>query len=224
MADVTISSLTQGTPNNAALLPYTQGGNTLCVAPSALLQNIGNVGIGTATPVSKLHVDGTITTNTISCSAIDSASQSWQVAGDGISIFANTNFKVDIGTYDVNFRSNLNACGGPYMDNYYGKIYIGVGYDYSPSVLTAVRYIGWQQISVSPRTFADSGGGVLSAAAVMYNPDTGTEYTKIVSNSGLMDNLRIKFKLSGFVWNTTNCIPPYTAANSGTVIKIRKVL
>ena len=34
MADVTISQLTQGTPNNAALLPYSQGGNTLCVAPS----------------------------------------------------------------------------------------------------------------------------------------------------------------------------------------------
>ena len=39
MADVTISQLTQGTPNNDALLPYSQGGNTLAVAPSALLIN-----------------------------------------------------------------------------------------------------------------------------------------------------------------------------------------
>ena len=46
MADVTISALTQGTPNNAALLPYSQGGNTLCVAPSSLLNNAGNITIG----------------------------------------------------------------------------------------------------------------------------------------------------------------------------------
>jgi len=39
MADVTISQLTQGTPNNDALLPYSQGGTTLSVAPSALLIN-----------------------------------------------------------------------------------------------------------------------------------------------------------------------------------------
>jgi len=46
MADVTISQLTQGTPNNDALLPYSQGGNTLCVAPSSLLNNAGNISIG----------------------------------------------------------------------------------------------------------------------------------------------------------------------------------
>ena len=61
MADVTISQLTQGIPDNTALLPYTQGNNTLCVAPSALLQNVGNVGIGTDAPASKLHVNGTVT-------------------------------------------------------------------------------------------------------------------------------------------------------------------
>jgi hypothetical protein len=46
MADVTISELTQGTPNNNALLPYSQGGNTLCVAPSSLLSNAGNISVG----------------------------------------------------------------------------------------------------------------------------------------------------------------------------------
>ena len=222
MADTTISQLTPGTPAGNNMVPYSNGSVTLGAPVSAMFQNAGNIGIGTTSPVSKLHVDGTITTNTMSCSAIDSASQSWQVASDQISIFANTNFNVDIGTYDVHFRANVNACGGPYTDNYYGKIYIGVGYDYS--TLNAVRYIGWQQISVSPRTFCDSGGGNLSAAAVMYNPATGTEYTKIISNSGLMDSLRIKFKVSGFVWNNVNCFPPFTATYSGAVIKIRKVL
>jgi hypothetical protein len=39
--------LTQGAPNNSALLPYSQGGNTLCVAPSSLLNNAGNISVGT---------------------------------------------------------------------------------------------------------------------------------------------------------------------------------
>jgi hypothetical protein len=58
MADVTISELTQGTPSNAALLLYSQGGNTLSVAPSALLQNAGNIGIGTTAPSQKLDIYG----------------------------------------------------------------------------------------------------------------------------------------------------------------------
>lgn len=56
MADVTISQLSQITPNNGALLPISQGGVTYSVAPSALLINSGNVGIGTSTPNYKLVV------------------------------------------------------------------------------------------------------------------------------------------------------------------------
>lgn len=56
MADVTISSLPLGTPSGSALLPYSQGGSTLAVAPSALLQNVGNIGIGTANPNGTLCV------------------------------------------------------------------------------------------------------------------------------------------------------------------------
>lgn len=56
MADTTISSLPLGTPSGDALLPYSQGGNTYSASPSALLQNVGNIGIGTSTPVSKLTI------------------------------------------------------------------------------------------------------------------------------------------------------------------------
>jgi len=58
MADVTISQLTQGVPANTALLPYTQGDVTYSVAPSALLQTSGNIGIGTNNPAQKLDVYG----------------------------------------------------------------------------------------------------------------------------------------------------------------------
>lgn len=56
MADVTISQLSQITPNNGALLPISQGGVTYSVAPSALLINSGNVGIGTSSPLYKLDI------------------------------------------------------------------------------------------------------------------------------------------------------------------------
>ena len=58
MADVTISSLPTGTPSGNALLPYSQGGNTLAVSASAILQNAGNIGIGTNNPSQKLDVYG----------------------------------------------------------------------------------------------------------------------------------------------------------------------
>lgn len=61
MADVTISQLTQITPNNNALLPYSQDGTTYSSAPSSLLVQSGNIGIGTFQP-SKLLTVGTNTT------------------------------------------------------------------------------------------------------------------------------------------------------------------
>jgi hypothetical protein len=58
MADTTISSLPLGTPSSSALLPYSQDGSTLSVSPSALLQNVGNIGIGTSNPRAELEVNG----------------------------------------------------------------------------------------------------------------------------------------------------------------------
>jgi len=46
MADVTISQLTQGTPNGNHLLPYSTGGSTLGACVSAIFENTNNVGIG----------------------------------------------------------------------------------------------------------------------------------------------------------------------------------
>jgi hypothetical protein len=60
MADVTISQLTQGTPANTALLPYTQDNVTYSVAPSALLQDVGSIGIGTSSPKATFDINGVI--------------------------------------------------------------------------------------------------------------------------------------------------------------------
>lgn len=56
MADVTISSLPQGTPLGNGLIPYSTGSSTLGVPVSAILQNAGKIGIGTTTPNYKLDV------------------------------------------------------------------------------------------------------------------------------------------------------------------------
>ena len=60
MADVTISSLSIGTPAGNNTIPYSTGTNTLGVPVSAILQNAGNIGIGTITPQAKLDVVGDI--------------------------------------------------------------------------------------------------------------------------------------------------------------------
>ena len=63
MADVTISSLPQGTPSGNHLLPYSTGSNTLGVPVSAIFQNVtSNVGIGYSNLLSKVSIgvdDGT---------------------------------------------------------------------------------------------------------------------------------------------------------------------
>lgn len=58
MADVSISSLTQGIPAGNSILPYSTGSSTLGVPVSAILQNVGNVGIGTNNPNRRLHISG----------------------------------------------------------------------------------------------------------------------------------------------------------------------
>ena len=58
MADVTINELTRGTPAGGNVLPYSTGSNTLGVPVSAILQNAGNIGIGTSNPLRLLHVEG----------------------------------------------------------------------------------------------------------------------------------------------------------------------
>ena len=59
MADVTISQLTQGTPNGNHLLPYSTGTVTLGVPVSAMFQNTSKVGIGTTDPLYNLHLNYT---------------------------------------------------------------------------------------------------------------------------------------------------------------------
>jgi len=99
MADVTISSLPLGTPSSSALLPYSQEGNTLSVSPSALLQNVGNVGIG-GIPGQKLDVTGNIRLGEASVSNYDNKLQFWNAnyANEVASIQAAGNYYLSFNT------------------------------------------------------------------------------------------------------------------------------
>jgi hypothetical protein len=56
MADVTISSLTQGIPAGSDILPYSTGSSTLGVPVSAIFQNTNRVGIGTSSPIYPIEI------------------------------------------------------------------------------------------------------------------------------------------------------------------------
>ena len=58
MADVSISELARGVPVGSALIPYSTGSSTLGTSVSAILQNAGNVGLGTNNPHAKLSIEG----------------------------------------------------------------------------------------------------------------------------------------------------------------------
>ncbi len=103
MADVTISQLTQGTPNNAALLPYSQGGNTLCVAPSAILQNTGNVGIGTSSPTAKLHISQSVASTSLVIEGIENPIEAYRYTNnaDGSVIFLAKSRNDTVGSHTI---------------------------------------------------------------------------------------------------------------------------
>jgi hypothetical protein len=61
MADVTISSLSLGTPFGDNTLPYSTGSSTLGVQVSALFQTVySNIGIATSTPNARLTINGAV--------------------------------------------------------------------------------------------------------------------------------------------------------------------
>jgi hypothetical protein len=90
MADVTISSLPLGTPSGDALLPYSQGGNTLATSVSAILQNTSRVGIGTTAPDAPLCFAGTV--------------------GEKISLYGtNNNYRFGLGVQRLGVTTSFNT-------------------------------------------------------------------------------------------------------------------
>jgi hypothetical protein len=62
MADVSISSLTQGIPAGSSVLPYSTGSNTLGVPVSAIFQGSDKIGIGISNPQFTLDLTNTADT------------------------------------------------------------------------------------------------------------------------------------------------------------------
>ena len=83
MADVTISQLTQGTPAGNNIVPYSTGSNTLGAPVSAILQNAGNVGIGTASPAGILDVRRNASTSGVGGSIIMKAQEGYAGSDGG---------------------------------------------------------------------------------------------------------------------------------------------
>ena len=109
MADVTINALTRGTPAGSSILPYSTGSNTLGVPVSAILQNAGNIGIGTANPQARLDVSGSLYTN--GYNHIESACLNITAATRNRIIGSVSGF-VELGvtsTYGSSFISNSNV-------------------------------------------------------------------------------------------------------------------
>ena len=100
--------------------------------------------------------------------------------------------------------ANPNSAGsGAYADFYYGKVFIGTGYNGS----AVVDVINYHQESPLPRGLYGSGGGDLTVTAVMLVG--GSEVTEVAVNT----SYTIRIKIAG-----------YTVAGSNTTVRLQRIM
>jgi hypothetical protein len=109
MADVSISSLTQGIPAGNNVLPYSTGSSTLGVPVSAIFQNVNNVGIGTNNPTSALDVNGTISSNYLLLNPQNSTGEGGEIGFKGSG--GNTDLYIDNHFGNLRVFSSLSPSG-----------------------------------------------------------------------------------------------------------------
>jgi hypothetical protein len=107
-------------------------------------------------------------------------------------------------SYKFRARHNGNNFGSSaYADFYYGKVFIGTGFNGS----AVVEFINYHQESPMPRTLYGSGGGNLTVTAVMLVG--GTEFTEIAANT----SYTIRIKIAGYV-----------VAGSNTTVRLQRIM
>jgi hypothetical protein len=100
--------------------------------------------------------------------------------------------------------ANPNSAGsGSYQDFYYGKVFIGTGYNGS----IVAQFINYHQESPMPRGLYGSGGGDLTVTAVMLV--SGSEVTEVANGT----SYTIRIKIAG-----------YQVAGAGTVVRLQRIM
>jgi hypothetical protein len=101
-------------------------------------------------------------------------------------------------------QANPNSSGsGSYADFYFGKVFVGTGFNGS----AVVHFINYQQESQMPRSLYGSGGGNLTITAFFVVG--GTESTEVANGA----TYTIRIKISGYV-----------NAGAGTQINLQRIM
>jgi hypothetical protein len=204
---------------NGALQLNSYGAGTITGTPAYNLgvDASGNVielpggvvdGSGTANTITKWQDANTVTNSsitddgtTITATAANFVSQSnlgtayTSFSTSGTTAIFDTITRTNSAIYQIVIVANPNSAGsGSYADFYYGKVFIGTGFNGS----AVVEFINYHQESPMPRTLYGSGGGDLTVTAVMLVG--GTEFTEIAVNT----SYTIRIKIAGYVVAGTN--------------------
>jgi hypothetical protein len=188
-------------------------------ASGNIIETAGGVvdGSGTANYVTKWQDANTVTNSsitddgaTVTATAVNFVSQSnlgtayTSYTTSGTTALFDTITRANAAIYQIVIVANPNSAGSAaYQDFYYGKVFIGTGYNGA----NVVDVINYHQESPMPRTLYGSGGGDLTVTAVMVVG--GTEYTEVIANT----TYTIRIKIAG-----------YNVAGAVTVVRLQRIM
>jgi hypothetical protein len=174
-------------------------------------------GSGTANYVTKWSDANTVTNSsitddgtTVTATATNFVSQSnlgtayTSFTTSGTTAIFDTITRTGSAIYQIVIVANPNSAGsGSYQDFYYGKLFVGTGYNGS----IVAQFINYHQESPMPRGLYGSGGGDLTVTAVMLV--SGSEVTEVANGT----SYTIRIKIAG-----------YQVAGAGTVVRLQRIM
>jgi trimeric autotransporter adhesin len=188
-------------------------------ASGNIIETAGGVvdGSGTANYVTKWQDANTVTNSsitddgtTVTATAANFVSQSnlgtayTSFTTSGTTAIFDTITRTNSAIYQIVIVANPNSAGSSaYADFYYGKVFIGTGYNGS----AVVDVINYHQESPLPRGLYGSGGGDLTVTAVMLVG--GSEVTEVAINI----SYTIRIKIAGYV-----------VAGANTTVRLQRIM